>query len=266
MTAHPEISKPDLKKRVKRVLRRTRKAPIKTFHRMQGYDNSVPILMEDHQAIYFQIPKVASSALKELLRHELDVRGPAAHATRFPEPSRAGLEEGRYAEYFKFCFVRNPWARVVSNYETKIARGRNINGTRRTRNLFYVLPKSASALGRRLASLPILNSSMSFEDFVRALAEIPDECADKHVRSQYTFLINSDDELMVDYVGHLESFNDDFSYIAERIGLTVQSLPTKRDRKGRSYKDYYDDETWQLVEERYRRDIELLGYSGTRLE
>lgn len=264
-TANTEITRPDLKRRLKRVIRRTRKAPIKTYHRLQGYDNSSPILMEPHRAIYFQIPKVASSALKELLRNELMLRGPAAHATRFPAPDPAGLESGTYDDYFKFCFVRNPWSRVVSNYETKIRRGRNINGTRRARALFYVLPRSARSLGTKLSSIPLLTSEMAFDEFVRALARIGDDEADKHVRSLHTFLCDSNGDLSVDYVGRLESFSDDFEYIADRIGLSVTSLPTKRDRKGRSYRDYYNEETWDLVARRYRRDIELLGYGDFEL-
>ena len=65
---------------------------------------------------------------------------------------------------------------------------------------------------------------MSFEEFVNAVANIQDEYADKHIRSQHTFIYNAQGELLIDYIGHLETFKDDFQYVARRIGLSVESL------------------------------------------
>lgn len=261
-TSEPQTH--SLKWRLETAYRRARKVPVKLLFRLQRYDNSQPILLEPFKAIYFQIPKVASSSLKRLFREELGLPGPGAHATRFPAPNRDKLETGFYLDYFKFCFVRNPWARMVSCYQ-RIVKGRNINRTYRNKFLFYVMPKSASSGRHRLASLPVLNPHMSFEEFVNAVADIPDEYADKHFRSQHTFLCNAQGELLVDYVGHLETFKDDFQYVSRRIGLSGESLQDSSKTKRRPYKDYYDKVTWDIVDQRYRKDIELLGYDECRL-
>ena len=74
------------------------------FMRIEGYDNSKPILLEDYKAIYLQIPKVASTAMKKLLRSELKVRGRGAHSSRFPLADPQKLNNGGYADYFRFGF------------------------------------------------------------------------------------------------------------------------------------------------------------------
>ncbi|MCC6454645.1 MAG: sulfotransferase family 2 domain-containing protein [Caldilineaceae bacterium] len=256
-----------IKRRLKSVVRRTRKAPVKALLRLQGYDNSLPILLEPFNAIYFQIPKVASTALKTLFKKELGLPGLAPHATRFPVLTMGEIETGPYSSHFKFCFIRNPWARIASCYQSKVVNSRNLNQTFWTQCLYYVMPRSAGALRHRLASFLVLNANMSFEEFVNAVAEIPDEYADKHFRSQYTFLCNASGELLVDYVGHLETFKDDFQQVAQRIGLGGESLQRGSEKKRPSYhyKDYYDKNTWEIIARRYQKDIELLGYEDCRL-
>jgi hypothetical protein len=256
-----------LKRRLKSVVRRTRKAPAKALLRLQGYDNSLPIILEPFHAIYFQIPKVASSSLKALFKEELGLPGLAPHCTRFPVLNIDEVETGRYSDYFKFCFIRNPWARIASCYQSKVVNSKNINQAFWTQCLYYVMPKSASSVRHRLASFLVLNATMSFEEFVKAVANIPDEYADKHFRSQHSFLCNAQGKLLVDYVGHLETFKDDFQQVAQRIGLNGESLQRGTEKKKRSYhyKDYYDKDTWAMIAKRYEKDIELLGYEDCRL-
>lgn len=253
-------------RRFRRAVRRSRKAPAKLIQRFQGYDNSQPIILEGNDAIYFQIPKVASSALKELLMNEMHLSGPAPHATLFPTVSRSQIELGVYDDYFKFGFVRNPWARVASCYQMKILQGRNINGTLRNRFLMRIGPGSLGGLANSLSPHPVLHRRMSFEEFVDAVSATPDEHTDKHLRSQYTFFSGQQGKMLVDYVGRLENFKEDFSYVAKRIGLSVDSLPKQGRSRTRPYREYYNPDTWELVTQRYRRDIDLFGYGDHRLD
>ena len=259
-----ENQRHSLKRRLARAFRRAGKVPIKMLLRLQGQDNEEPILLEHFNAIYFPIPRIASTSLKTQFKKELGLPGPAPHATRFPAPDRDKLEAGFYSDYFKFCFVRNPWARLVSCYQ-RLLNKRNINQTYWTKFLFYFMPKSSNSGRHRLAALPVLNGYMSFNEFVSAVANIPDEYANKHFRSQYTFLYNARGKLLVDYIGHLETFDADFQHVARRVGLSGE-IPQDRPRpKRRSYKDYYDKDTWEIVAQRYQKDIEILGYEECQL-
>ena len=256
-----------LKRRLRRLSRRARKIPARALLRLRGYDNSEAILLEPFHAIYFQIPKVASSSIKRRLMNELGLAGLAPHTTRFPAPDIGRLEAGDYDDYFKFSFVRNPWARIVSCYQSKIARNRNVNGTLFNRCLFHLWPKSLTAMRNRAAGIPLLNAGLSFAEFVDAVSRIPDAAADKHFRSQHSFLCDANGELMVDYLGRLENFDEDFEQVAERIGMPGAN-PQKRDKAYKprgSYRDYYDQATWDKIAQRFRKDIELLGYGECRL-
>jgi chondroitin 4-sulfotransferase 11 len=253
------------KQRMLRVYRRSIKAPFKVIQKLQGYDNSQPILLEDFKAIYFQIPKVASSSLKRLLKDEMNLGGLSPHSTRFPVINYDKLDAGFYADYYKFCFVRNPWKRLVSCYHAKISNSQwNINETFWTKCLYYVIPKSSSSGYHRLTSLPVINKHMSFDEFIYAVANIPDEFANKHFRSQYTFICDPQGELLVDFIGHLESFDDDFQFVGKQIGLKIETKKHKPTLKRSPFKDYYSKDTWDLVAQRYQRDIQLLGYSDNQ--
>ena len=255
------------RRRLKRLSRRVRKKPARLLLRLRGYDNSQAILLEPYRAIYFQIPKVASSSIKKRLMKELDVSGFAPHTTRFPAPDPERLEAGDYDDYFRFAFVRNPWARIVSCYQSKIRRNRNVNGPLFNRCLFYLWPKSLTPARNRNAGVPLLNAGLSFAEFVDAVSRTPDSVADKHFRSQHRFLCDDEGRLQVDFLGRLENFDEDFERVAERIGMPGAN-PKKRDKsyKARgSYRDFYDQTTWDAIADRYREDIELLGYGECRL-
>lgn len=254
-----------MNERMQRMLRRARKLPKRVILRLQGYDNTSAILLEPFEAIYFQIPKVASTSMKRMLKAELGIGGIGVHATRFPEPDLQRLAAGDYDNYFKFCFVRNPWARIVSCYESKISRGININQVFWVRCLHYLLPHSAGPMLSRLSSSPVFHKHMSFAEFVDAVCAVPDKHADKHFRAQCYYLCDTNGNLRVNFVGHLESLEDDYREIAKRVKFSRSELELRGQSDRRPYRDYYDESTWSKVAQRYAQDVELLGYADCKL-
>lgn len=253
------------RKQVARKIWRTRKNLDRLRMRLEGYDNSQAVLLERYNAIYLQIPKIASTAIKRLLMKEMELPGLVAHTTHFPLADSYELNNGGYADYFRFGFVRNPWSRILSCYHNKIRRRANINAGTGLRLLFYVTPDAWHATFNRFLPTPLLSSYMSFDEFVEAVAKIPDSSIDKHLRSQYTFLCGEDGELLTSYLGRLESFSKDFHHVARQIGLPLEEPENTSPEKKPEYKTYYNQHTWDLVSKRYRRDIELLGYSDCQL-
>ena len=74
---------------------------------------------------------------------------------------------------------------------------------------------------------------------------------------------------MMDFIGYFENLEDDFSYVKKRIGSSSNMLFfNKGQTKTRDYKDYYNDETIEIVSDVYREDIQILGYhfDGSSLE
>ena len=140
-----------------------------------------------------------------------------------------------------FTFVRNPLARLYSCYVNKIT-DRKVSG------------------GKDEFAHWGITLDTSFENFVRIIADTPDEAADRHFRSQSWFVSNGD-ELVVDYIGKLESLSDDWKTLQERHGFPSLPHINKSTPSKTHIRDRYTKETYAMALSRYEKDIELLGYT-----
>ncbi len=228
------------------------------------------IVIHQFKLIYVPIPKVASRSLKLYFKNLLNINSLSLHSGHFPSV-REKEYNSFYKDYFKFAFVRNPYERLVASYETKLNLGVNMNYPiyRDTLiNLSLFLPFN---LPLKILKYPILKESMSFTDFIKSISEIPDEYLDKHIRSQYSFLFDSQGKCVVDFIGHIETINEDFCYICKKVNLQDTELPHEKNKEmntieRKSYKSYYSIETWDIVKKRFAQDVEIFGYGHLDFE
>ena len=158
------------------------------------------------------------------------------------------VTQQEFSELYKFSFVRNPWARLVSEY--------------RYRNFL---------------------SHRSFKDFV--MNKLPPPGRDdkyRHVMPQSDMLYDDAGQLLVDFVGKFETLQKDFDRVCQQLGFDESALPhvNSSDKKSRdlrrrvrnflrrngesdlhSYTDFYDTETREFVNQLYRADIDNFNYS-----
>lgn len=213
--------------------------------------NSHTILLPAYQTIYFYIPKVACSSLKLVCANWLGLeipKGKTIHQIDFPYVRRADL--GQYTDYFKFAFVRNPWDRLVSCYHNKIKPEAGQGDPR-----YYI-----RGVFKDFVRYNRFRAGMPFSEFVAAIVEIPDSEADSHFRSQYTFLTDPEGQLLVNYVGKMETLPQDFAEVCRRMGVERVPLPHLMKSAAHHYQQAYNPTLQAQVKQRYARDVELFGY------
>lgn len=133
-----------------------------------------------------------------------------------------------FDEYFKFAFVRNPWALIVSYYH-------------------YIKLKDTA---RRSA---IVNMMSGFDEYL--LYEIK-----RNKFSQSKLLTAKDGTLLVDYVGRFEDLYKDYENICSKVGI-VANIPHSNKSVHSDFRSYYTDESAQLVADHWAEDIDRFGYS-----
>ena len=209
-----------------------------------------------HRLLFYSIPKVASATLRWLMLM-LDAEDPARLPP--PEPGAGGalgrlqangallqaftVPISRCRRYRRFCFVRNPWDRLVSAFSDKVVR--------------------SLRLGRRVAFVsdwPQVDfSRLSFEEFATLAAGARGCRGNFHIRPQNCFI----GARRMDFIGRFENFEGDVDALFARFELPPElrsHLPKINVSQRRDYAAYYNSHTQELIRRRYADDIARFGY------
>ncbi|MCB1668076.1 MAG: sulfotransferase family 2 domain-containing protein [Pseudomonadales bacterium] len=215
-------------------------------------------LLEDKKVGYVQIPKVATRSIRASLSKsilegqgvfvdydELDgqmVKGVEQYSTI--RATQAHIQKLR-SEYFIFSFIRDPYERLYSCYKNKVI-------APLTNNKRNVLAKHGIELG------------IPFEEFVGRVSMIPDSQADRHIRSQSWFVTDGE-SLVVDFLGRLEHFHEDWAKLADKFGLPEPTVQNASDKGSDNSYNPYTEKALGIVQQRYAKDIELYNAALTGL-
>ncbi len=159
---------------------------------------------------------IVSEIIPQTLDHK--PRNNAGTREHMPAKEIKGLlAPKQWNEYFKFCFVRNPFDKMVSEYFFRSQDGRFKKG--------------------------------SFKQFCidcsKGVQHFP--------RSSVKYLI--DDEIAVDFIGRFESLKKDFDYVCKKLNPPSDcQLPEKKLKHiaGKShYSTYYDTASKEIVSNHY---------------
>ena len=192
---------------------------------------------EAQGTIFVHVPKCGGSAISKSLFGTVKIGHLSLRQYRIMYGAR------HFERLFRFAFVRNPWDRLVSAFHYLRAGGVNEYDARWSE--------------RNLAG---------FDDFGTFVREwIPGRDLGKtywHLVPQKDFLCVKEGGMDLDFVGRLESVEEDLARLVDLGGLNPVA-PLQRinaSRRRRDWRSYYDDETAAIVEEAYATDIRLLGY------
>lgn len=189
------------------------------------------MILDREKLIFIHIPRTGGTSIEVALAGkdwwliEPETKHLSASMTR----KLAG--EGKWADYYKFSIVRNPWDRIISMYAT----------------------------GWWWKSNPIFDKGRT-----PSLREFIDKfCPHPHEKHQLIFYHEILDEPL-DFLGRYENLNSDFQAICNHAGLQGKSLPHAEKRVREHYSVYFDERTALLVSQIYRTDIEFYGYEFDR--
>lgn len=199
---------------------------------------------------YLSNAKVACTSIMASLVGEADIKDSYEPQKRIWE---LGLSKGELQEpgkYYKFTFVRNPFARLVSCYESKYHYDIEFHHKERERMSYH----------RYLFGY--LRKDEGFEKFIGKISRIPYGLMDPHFRLQRYLVYDRRERCRVDYIGKFETLEEEFSIIQKKYNLMplphFNKAPLEKGKK--NWMDYYTFETARIVWRKYKKDFETFGY------
>ena len=200
----------------------------------------------DTQAIFVHVPKNAGTSITKALRQSGGYESPGYGSV--DQDFAMGWMDGEvrrvvravgadvWAEYFTFAFVRNPWDRLVSGWQFTRQRG-----------------KHELTFAEFVKGLPSLDTAQEPDALERAIS------THWHAMPQSDHLV-VDGEVAVDFVGHVETLDEDWRAISARIG-SDGDVPRANTSDRGEYRSYYTDDLLAVVDERLRLDATTFGYT-----
>ncbi len=178
------------------------------------------MISHKHKFIFVHINKTGGTSIRKAL---------------FPDSPRENIHRviryykklypKQFDEYFKFTFVRNPWDKVVSQYE-------------------FRKPPDRFPLGH--------TTGMSFEQFVKSPVGRP-------LQNQLDW-ITIKGKVMIDWIGYFETLQRDFDAVCKQLHIDQRTLPVYNKTEHKHYSTYYNSKTRKRVAEIFSKDIEYFGY------
>ena len=199
------------------------------------------VISHKHKFIFLATGKTGTTSMETLLK-KYDDEGHKFHkhcrlsgpSTIF-DPLTKTEKELNFdsSDYFKFCFVRNPWDRMFSWYNQL---QKSVYNPSKIRKMQYELA-----------------NNYPFTDFLKNISR---EKYFNHYNTSDFYLIDEN----INFIGRFENLQQDFNIVCDKIGIPQQQLPHKNASKHKHYTEYYDDETRQIVAEKFAKDIEYFNY------
>jgi len=214
-----------------------------------------------HKCVCVTVPKIACSRIK-LTLHLLDGNPDVAH---LGDVHDAGLRLASFdteqivemltsPAWFRFCFVRNPYDRLLSAYKTQV-------GNTWNQQYKWLKDDIKRTLGYPPDDGP--ERLVAFRDFVRYLHDAEDGVRrDGHFNAQTRVLVP--DLIPYDFVGRFEAFQSDFVQVLRRLNAPPEIIATASEVKNATTRVLpaiaYDRKMAALAADLYGADFDAFGY------
>ena len=184
-------------------------------------------LSYNYKFLFIPVPRTSSTSIWNTLSPFVD----EAPLEDIYHPTLKSLQEHFlkrglvWEDYFSFCFVRNPWDRIISFFYRFKADNTTEDGSLR-----YDSPA----------------------DWIITPHKLPP--------GQLSFMEDDHREIPLSFIGRFETLEKDFKLICSEIGMPYKKLSHLNKSKHNHYQEYYNEKTIEIIRQKYQKEIELLGY------
>lgn len=192
---------------------------------------------DDNSFIFIHIPKAAGNAvIKNLYGENATGHDPL---TRYEKHDFEKLND-----YFKFTVVRNPYDRIVSAF-------------------FYLKQGGIGFFDQRFSNKYLDD----IDDFNRFIDKLDNDLVFQrkimswiHFLPQVDFILDSNGEVGIDYIAHVENFEQDLKTIANKLDVDISRIESVNKSKRTHFEQYYSSEMKEVVARLYKNDFLILNY------
>jgi len=216
------------------------------------------VINNTHKFIFVHIPKNAGTTANSMLSsftywNDIELGGTVygeALATLYIKRFGIGkharanqvrnlVGEKTWENYFKFAFVRNPYARAFSVYRF-LKKWRNWDGSQ------------------------AMEGFKTFEEFLTSDLFKNNPGPDSIFMPQHSWIEDMNGNPLLDYTGKVEQIEKAFRFISSKVGIKLDTgnVPIKNDSGAPDeFRTAYSEAAINIVTQRYQRDFRAFDYS-----
>ena len=187
--------------------------------------------------VFIHIPKTAGTSIESSLDEgdsilkrgetEYGYARPLNHLTLTQALNHRDVDPNITKDFFKFTFVRNPWDKVISE----------------------------CFCGQIQV---IFKDDHTIKEKIKTACSWAKGGYGGHCQKQIDFVKAQGSSM--DFIGRFEDLQKDYKHICETLKIPHLPLPHLNKSKRSHYREYFNNETEDLVRETYKEDIEKFNY------
>jgi len=177
------------------------------------------IISDSHKFVFVHIPRTGGASIRDAVLTHL--AGDKQTITRGIHRPLTLAYSRKYKHYYKFCMVRNPWARYASLFKFQVNRNEVIDDFDR-----YIYS--------------IMEGKTRFRFYAW---------------NQILFGVER-----MDFVGRFDNLEKDFHHFCRMVGLPELELPHHHNEGEYDYRDMYNAITRDLITDHCQKEIKLFNF------
>jgi len=208
------------------------------------------MIIPEHNTIFIHTPRTGGTSIERMFGFAGGIdtydetRGMYQdHRTAREIKSKVGPQY--WDMTFKFGFVRNPWDKMVSMYQYRL------------HSPFY---RSESFEYENVYRAEH-GEDIDYETWLIDLPWVINPIRKQGCYDQLNYFCDKGGNIIVDHIARFELFPIEWQYIKTKMGCTEELLHlNKGSKKKYDYRDFYNDKTKRVIEERFSKDIKHFRY------